>query len=150
MKITKSQLKQIIKEELEEALNEEEYDELEDTRLAKYGAGYKPKTSRSYGSGISSADTPRPEQSPEERAISMYKGVLQGYMRDPNNERRLGRPPTLDDALNAIITNSPELIQRAADELRKPAKERPAGGGFGRGRHPTRKEIEDAHRHRGG
>ena len=132
MKITKSQLKQIIKEELESALNEDEYDELVDDRLVKYGAGYKPKTSRSYGSGISSADTPRPPQSAEDKALGMYKGVLQGYLRDPNTERRLGRPATLDDALRALISNNPELIQRAADELRQEmGQERPAGGGLG-------------------
>tara|TARA_R100000808_G_scaffold23000_1_gene50513 strand:- start:63 stop:443 length:381 start_codon:yes stop_codon:yes gene_type:complete len=120
MKITKSQLKQIIKEELESTLSEvynlpgSVYDSEGEPEIA---SPYRKKPKRSYGSGISSVDKPRPPQSAEDKAISMYKGVLQGYLTDPNTARRLGRPPTLEDALRAFISNSPELIQRAADEL---------------------------------
>ena len=150
MKITKTQLKQIIKEELEEALNEEEYDAATDARLVR--SGPRHKKSRSYGSGISSVDKPRPPQSAEERAISMYKAVLQGYMRDPNTERRLGRPVTLEDALGAIISNDEDFVAIAYEQLKQEMdQERPAGGGLGGPgegpRHPTPEEIEAGRRY---
>ncbi len=155
MKITKTQLKQIIKEELESTLSEvynlpgSVYDSEGEPEIA---SPYRKKPKRSYGSGISSVDKPRPPQSAEDKALGMYKGVLQGYLTDPNTERRLGRPPTVDDALKALISNNPELIQRAADELRyEMGEERPAGGGLGGPgegpRHPTPEEIEDAQRY---
>ena len=43
MKITKSQLKQIIKEELEIIINEEDSDARRDADLEKLGPGYKKK-----------------------------------------------------------------------------------------------------------
>ena len=118
MKVTKSQLKEIIKEVLEEAYDRHDVGAVFDPEgEPEIASPYRKKPKRSYGSGISSVDKPRSPQSAEDKALSMYKGVLQGYLRDPNTERRLGRPPTLQDALKAFISNSPELIQRAADEL---------------------------------
>ena len=120
MKITKSQLKQIIKEELEEAIRRAGYGAVYDPQgEPEIASPYRKKPKRSYGSGISSVDKPRPEQSPEERAISMYKAVLQGYMRDPNTERRLGRPVTLEDALGAIISNDEDFVAIAYEQLKQ-------------------------------
>lgn len=79
MKITKSQLKQIIKEELREALNEEEYDSATDARLVRSGPRYKKR--RYSGSQPSQVDIEArkrwEEKNPKDRRdVDYYKRML--------------------------------------------------------------------------
>ena len=84
MKITKSKLKQIIKEELEEALNEGHrlpgsvYDPQGEPEIA---SPHRKKPQRSYGSGMSDADREahekrQAERDPDREYIDMVKGLM--------------------------------------------------------------------------
>ena len=84
MKITKSKLKQIIKEELEEALNEGHrlpgsvYDPQGEPEIA---SPHRKKPQRSYGSGMSDADREahekrQAERDPDREYIDMIKKIM--------------------------------------------------------------------------
>jgi len=84
MKITKSQLKRIIKEELETALSEGHrlpgsvYDPYGEPEIA---SPYRDKPERSYGSGASPEETEawekrQAEKDPDREYIDMVKGIM--------------------------------------------------------------------------
>jgi hypothetical protein len=136
MKITKSQLKQIIKEELESALNEEASDEVKDRRLKGAGPRYKK---RGYsGSQPSQVDIEArkrwEEKNPKDRRdVDFYKRMLAmpGMMMSSSNPWQ-----------QTLIDHAQEEID-AGETL--PLPQKLAGGGLGGPgdgpRHPTPEEI---------
>jgi len=138
MKITKSQLKQIIKEELEKIINEEDSDAQRDADLERYGTGYKPKARRSFGSSMTdaereAAEKSRAERDPDREYIEMIKRIMRdmpGKHVTPTDDRNKG------------------LIAQAEKEFER-EKKRPPGGGLGgpggKARYPTPEEIAAAH-----
>jgi hypothetical protein len=111
MKITKSQLKQIIKEELENALEEQELDEglenltPENLELVAMAAKHFANQPEVLAATIGAS------------GVALIKQLAD---------------------LGKRITKRDELDEASSD------KKRPPGGGFGRGRHPTEKEKEEA------
>ena len=149
MKLTKSQLKQIIKEELGRDLNEggyaghhlpgSAYDEEGETEIASRWRD-KPDQSR-YGSGANTEEVEawerrQAERDPDREYIDMIKGI----MRDMG--MRVSAVPG-DERQN-------RLLDQAIEELEMEQK-RPAGGGLGgpggKARYPTPEEIEAARRY---
>ena len=140
MKITKSQLKQIIKEELESALNEEDSDAETDARLVRSGAPYKK--SRYSGSQPSQVDIEArkrwEEKNPKDRRdVDFYKRMLAmpGMMMSSSNPWQ-----------QTLIDHAQEEID-AGETL--PLPQKLAGGGLGgpggKARYPTPEEIAAAH-----
>ena len=145
MKITKSQLKQIIKEELYKLkeggyaghhLPGSVYDEEGEPEIASDYRD-KPDPSR-YGSGanpeeIEAWERRQAERDPDREYIEMIKKIMSDM------GMRISAVPG-DERQN-------RLLDQAIEELEMD-QERPAGGGLGgpggKARYPTRKEIEDA------
>ena len=134
MKITKSQLKQIIKEELEIIINEEDSDARRDADLEKLGPGYKPKARRSFGSSMTDAEREAAEKSradkdPDREYIEMVKSIMSF---SPNSR------------VMATDKRNKKLIKQAEEEFfGKPG--RGLGGPGGKARNPTPEEIAAAH-----
>ena len=111
MKITKSQLKQIIKEELENALEEQELDEglenltPENLELVAMAAKHFANQPEVLAATIGAS------------GVALIKQLAD---------------------LGKRITKRDELDEASSD------KKRPPGAGFGRGRHPTKKEKAEA------
>ena len=141
MKLTKSQLKQIIKEELEEAYGRHDpgtrigpNDEVEG--LSPYRD--KPDPSR-YGSGASPEETEAWEKRQAEKDRDRdYIDMIKKIMSDMG--MRISAVPG-DERQN-------RLLDQAIEELEMD-QERPAGGGLGgrNPRHPTPEEKEAARRY---
>ena len=82
MKITKTQLKQIIKEELEEAYGRHDYGAVFDPEgEPEIASPYRKKPTRSYGSGMRDADREaydmrQAERDPDREYIDMIKKIM--------------------------------------------------------------------------
>ena len=140
MKITKSQLKQIIKEELDEAYGRHDYGAVFDPQgEPEIASPYRKKPKRSYGSGMSDADREaydkrQAERDPDREYIEMIKKIMSDM------GMRISAVPG-DERQN-------RLLDQAIEELEMD-QERPAGGGLGgrNPRHPTPEEKEAARRY---
>ena len=99
MKITKTQLKQIIKEELEEAYGRHDYGAVFDPQgEPEIASPYRKKPKKSYGGGMSDVDREawekrQAERDPDREYIDMVKGIMRGMpgvrvTASPNNERQ--------------------------------------------------------------
>lgn len=84
MKLTKSQLEQIIKEELDEAYGRHDYGAVFDPEgEPEIASPYRKKPKRSYGSGMSDADREAAERRQAERDPDReYVDMIKGIMRD--------------------------------------------------------------------
>ena len=143
MKTTKSQLKRIIKEELEAALSEGHrlpgsvYDPEGEPEIA---SDYRDKPAPSrYGSGASPEETEawekrQAERDPDREYIEMIKRIMKDM------GMRVSAVPG-DERQN-------RLLDQAIEELEMD-QERPAGGGLGgrNPRHPTPEEKAAARRY---
>jgi len=82
MKITKRQLKQIIKEELEEAYDRHDYGAVFDPEgEPEISSPYRKKPTRSYGSSMTDAEREaaekrRAERDPDREYIEMIKSIM--------------------------------------------------------------------------
>ena len=143
MKITKSQLKQIIKEELEEAYGRHDYGAVFDPEgEPEIASAYRKKPKRSYGSSMTDADREaaekrQAERDPDREYIDMIKKIMSDM------GMRISAAPG-DERQN-------RLLDQAIEELEM-EQERPAGGGLGgpggKARYPTPEEIEAARRYK--
>ena len=141
IRITKSQLKQIIREELEEAHGRHELGAIFDPQgEPEKASDYrdKPDPSR-YGSGaspeeIEAYDKRQAERDPDREYIDMIKKIMSDM------GMRISAVPG-DERQN-------RLLDQAIEELEMD-QERPAGGGLGgrNPRHPTPEEKEAARRY---
>ena len=85
MKITKQQLKQIIKEELQ-LLSEEEYDRYRDYELAKYGYRGKGDYERRQGAARRRTFTYKPPEKPRDARYGYHGALEPGRRMEIDNE----------------------------------------------------------------
>ena len=147
MKITKTQLKQIIKEELESALNEEEYDDLKDRRRERGGMRLTRPTRKPAESDFSEL----------EKEVFVLQSLYGEELEKLNAHMAMvgmdqGSFEKNVEYAKEIFSQQPnrEVTLQALDYILGTLN-RPAGGGLGGPgegpRHPTPEEIEDAQRY---